>query len=190
MEREGEPGLHPQMHPAQPPIDPVEVIVQALPLAASQFEFFALTVGTHLVRPTQLHAAQDADQAFADLLLFGDPLGLSLLVGRAAGQIHHRPARRRGQPLGGLANPPGHVERIAFEVLEQHPGMPQVVPHPVDVGQPSQGSPHSQPIPTAQDPNYLIRVPLDKMTHGVTPVREVGFCNHHTLPPELTPFFI
>ena len=187
---ERQPRLQADVHEPHARVDPVVVVVQALPPPGDQLRLPVRPVPVQVVRLARLDRLQQAHRPGRHPVPGRDPPGQVLLRHRRAGQVDHRPARVGHGPLAGRPDVGRQAVRPGPEVLEPHPPRPQAAHEPADVGQQPVGAPEQHPVEPAQAPGDTAGEPLYKLVHGVAPFGlEVKTISTSTLPGRATPFY-
>ena len=115
---EGEPGLEPDIQPAELRINQIKVMMQTLSRERPQFEPLQDTIGTHRECQARLDTGQHTDQPLGDPIVLRNATGKLLFPRAAARQILQWPSRLIGQSRGRLLNRIREIHRVFLEVLK------------------------------------------------------------------------
>jgi hypothetical protein len=170
---EGEPSLHPRIHPAEFRMDHV-VIQHVTRTFTPHQEGVAVFKGG-----VQFRAADGAHQAFLNPPLTRHLAGHLVLVHLRGGQVKHGQVLATKRLRRGLLDPLAHRFDVLEIVLKQDVVLPTILFHGggalgfhhlgqvlADV-QPAERTGQNQPVPTADFSLNLVFVFCDKLLHGV-----------------------
>jgi hypothetical protein len=163
-----QPGLQANVHPSKLGILIVKVDVQTLTLQAHQFQHSCLS--PQIKRLAGLDTRQDADQAFADLVAFGDLTGDLLFRARGRIQIAVFAPSCLSHSLGMFFEASGNLLHKFSEVFVQNPLARQKSIQTTNVADAQHRATKQESIKTCYSTNDAVFVPLHKTLHFGPPV--------------------